>query len=267
MSWAVLALLLGAHAQALELSSATISDPHSLVGPRWAGPPSGRVLTVFPERLVYDVSWGIIHVGQATMDVAETVEFAGRPAYRIESRANSNSFCDTFYKVRDLNESWLDVEKLHSLGYSKRLREGHYFRDEWVLYDQLERRFLAKITKRDGSYSYSAGTTPVSVQDILSSLYYVRSQNLIPGSQIILDVNTKENYPLVVRVLRRETVRTPAGKFSTILVEPAIREEGIFIQKGRRLQVWLTDDAKKIPVLMSVEVFFGHVTTALAKML
>ena len=266
MSWAVLAFLFGTQARAIELSSATISDPHSLVQASSASP-SGRRLNAFPEKLVYDVSWGIIHVGQATMEVEEMVEFAGRPAYHIVSRATSNGFCDTFYKVRDLNESWLDAATLASLGYSKRLREGHYFRDEWVLYDQENGRFLAKSTGRDGSYGYKAGTTPVNVQDILSSLYYVRSQELKPGGEIILDVNTKENWPLVVRVIRRETLRTPAGLFSTILVEPAIREEGIFIQKGRHLQLWLTDDARKTPVQMTVEVFFGRVTAALLKML
>ena len=71
----------------------------------------------------------------------------------------------------------------------------------------------------------------------------------------------------VVRVLRRETVKTRAGAFPCVVVEPALRDEGIFIQKGRKLQIWLTDDARKVPVLMRVEVFFGHVTASLAKML
>jgi hypothetical protein len=72
---------------------------------------------------------------------------------------------------------------------------------------------------------------------------------------------------LVVRVLRREKVKTKAGRFSCLVVEPGMREEGIFIQKGRKLQLWLTDDDRKVPVLMQVEVFFGHVTARLAKML
>jgi hypothetical protein len=71
----------------------------------------------------------------------------------------------------------------------------------------------------------------------------------------------------VIRVLRRETVRTPAGAFHCVVVEPGMREEGIFIQKGRKLQIWLTDDERKVPVLMRVEVFFGHVTAELSKML
>lgn len=265
MTWTLAALLLAAQGQALELSSATITDPHQLIGSPLEPAAGGHPLTVFPEHLVFDVSWGLLHVGQATLQVEDVVGFSSRPAYHIVSRAVSNSFCDAFYKVRDLNEAWIDAASLNSFGYSKKLREGHFFRDEWVLYDQG--RFLAKTTNRDGSFDYKAGTAPVSVQDVLSSLYYVRSHELVPGREIILDVNTKENWPLVVRVIKKETVKTPAGRFDAVLVEPAIRKEGIFIQKGRRLQIWLTDDEKKVPVLMKVEVFFGHITARLAKMI
>jgi hypothetical protein len=169
--------------------------------------------------------------------------------------------------VRDLNESWVDAMTLSSLGYSKKLREGKFFRDEWVAYDSPNRRFSSRTVNRDSTFSVTSGTIPAAVQDILSSLYYVRSQPLEPGSSVVLDVNTKENWPLVVRVVRRETVRTPAGTFKTVLVEPGIREEGIFIQKGKNLQIWLTDDARRVPVLMKVEVFFGHVTARLSNML
>ncbi|MBI3553644.1 MAG: DUF3108 domain-containing protein [Elusimicrobia bacterium] len=256
-----------APAWAVDLSNPTVADPHLLVGSTIPAQGSYRRLTVFPEQLTYDVSWGLIGVGQATLEAADLVDFDGKPAYRILSRAVSNGFCDTFYKVRDLNESWIDATTLTSLAYSKKLREGHFVRDEWVTYDTGTRRFLARWVGKDNNYSVRTGTIPASVQDILSSLYYIRSQNLVPGSDVTLDVNTKDNWPLMVRVVRKERVRTPAGTFEAILVEPGLRQEGLFIQKGKKLQVWLSDDDKKIPVMMKVEVFFGHVSAKLAKML
>jgi hypothetical protein len=261
----LLFLALATRAEAAAPTPAAVEDPHELIGAVLSPSTSYLSLTSFPEHLVYNVSWGLIPVGQATMEVRELVSFAGRPAYHVISTAKSNAFCDTFYKVRDLNESWIDATTLSSLGYLKKLREGRYVRDEWVLYDPTEKHFLSRAAGKDGIFSVSGGTIPASVQDILSSLYFVRSKDLAPGSDIILDVNTRQNWPLVVRVLRKEKVRTPAGSFATILVEPAIRQEGIFIQKGRHLQVWLSDDARKIPVKMSVEVFFGHIAASLAK--
>ena len=264
---ALVLLILPVSSWGLSISSPTLSDPHQLSEGNVEISTDLASLTAFPEQLSYDVSWGIMAVGQSTLGVREVVRFNGVPAYHVVSEAKSNAFCDTFYKVRDLNESWMDARTITSLGYSKKLREGHFFRDEWVLYDKPASRFLSKKTDRDGTFTWSAGTIPVQVQDILSSLYYVRSHQLEPGTEVVVDVNTKRTWPLVIRDLRRETVKTAAGTFHCLVVEPALREEGIFIQKGRKLQIWLTDDARKVPVLMRVEVFFGHVTASLAKML
>ena len=203
-------------ARGIPISSATVSDPHALSQGKVALSPGMARLTVFPEKLVYDVSWGIMSVGQATMGIEEIVSFNGTPAYHVVSEAKSNNFCDALYKVRDFNESWIDARRLESLGYSKKLREGRFFRDEWVLYNRVAGAFLSKKVNRDASFEWSGGTIPVHVQDVLSSLYFIRSKTLEPGAEIILDVNTKRTWPLVVRVLRRETVKTAAGKFSCI---------------------------------------------------
>ena len=217
--------------------------------------------------MVYDVSWGPLAVGQATMGVDKVVDFNGRPAYHLISTAHSNKFCSAFYPVDDLNEAWLDARTLTSLGYAKKLREGHFFRDEWVLYDRDAGNFYARTTNRDGSFNVRIDTIPASVEDILSSVSYVRAQSLPDGGQVIVDVNTPDNWPLVVRVTKREKVKTRLGSAQSILVEPAMRREGLFIQKGRRLRLWLSDDAAHRPLIMKVEVFFGHITATLREML
>ncbi len=224
-------------------------------------------LPVFPEKLTLDVSWGMLSVGEATLGVDKIVMFNGRPAYHLVSEARSNSFCDTFYEVRDLNESWLDARTLTSLGYSKKLREGHFFRDEWVLYDRDAGTFVDRRTNKDGTFSVRVGTIPAQVQDVLSSVYFVRSRPLPDGGQVVVDVNTPDNWPLAVKVTKRETVKTPDGRFPAVLVEPAMRREGLFIQKGKNLRLWLSDDEARKPLMMKVEVFFGHVTAVLREVL
>jgi hypothetical protein len=52
-------------------------------------------------------------------------------------------------------------------------------------------------------------------------------------------------------VLRRETVQTPAGSFRTIVISPEmdIESHGLFYAPGA-LKIWLTDDDKKVPVII-----------------
>ena len=75
---------------------------------------------------------------------------------------------------------------------------------------------------------------------------------------------SKKNFPLKLKVLKKEKVKVPAGEFETLKVEPVMREEGIFKAKGR-IWVWLTDDQYKMPVMMKTEVFFLGSVTALLK--
>lgn len=244
-----------------------IVSPSQLIGPEVPYIPAYKALPAFPEKLTLAMSWGLLSVGESTLSVDKIVMFNGRPAYHLVHEARSNSFCDTFYPVRDLNESWLDARTLTSLGYSKKVREGHFFRDEWTLYDRDEGRFVQRRVARDGSFSIRVGTIPAKVQDVLSSIYYVRAQPLPDGGEVVVDVNTPDNWPLVVKVTDRETVKTPAGRFKTVLVEPAMRREGLFVQKGKRLRLWFSDDPRRAFVMMKAEVFFGHVTAALKEML
>lgn len=244
-----------------------VLSPESLLGPTLPFSPEYKLLPAFPEKLVFSISWGLLSVGEATMSVEEIVLFNGRPAYHLVSSAHSNSFCDAFHVVRDLNESWLDARTLTSLGYSKKLREGNFFRDEWVLYDRDAGTFVARRTDKDGAFHIRVGTVPASVQDVLSSIYFVRAQTLPTGGQVSVDVNTPDNWPLAVKVRRRESVKVPAGKFLSVFVEPEMRREGLFVQKGKHLRLWLSDDEQKRPVLMKVEVFFGSITAALREML
>lgn len=244
-----------------------IVSPSQLMGRELPYDPSYRKLPVFPEKLTLQVSWGLLDVGEATLGVSKLVMFNGRPAYHLVSEARSNAFCDGFYRVRDLNESWLDARTLTSLGYSKKLREGGFFRDEWVLYDRDAGTFVARRVDKEGRFAVRTGTIPAQVQDILSSIYYVRAQDLEGRSEVIVDVNTPDNWPLSVKVKERERVKTHAGAFRAVLVEPEMRREGLFVQKGKRLRLWLSDDAQKRLLQMKVEVFFGHVTASLREML
>ena len=249
----------------MQLSSTAVENPYQLVRSTVAATPELSNVPWFPEFLEYSIEWGIFSVGQANLKTSQVEDFNGSPAVRIVSQATSNGFCDAFYKVRDLNESWIQATNFYSLGYSKQLREGHFYRNEWVLYDYSHKTYLAKTTNQDGTFLYRQGPIPGRVQDILSSLYFIRTKALKAGDEIILDVNTKNNWPLSIKVLSRSHVNLPAGKFDVVVVEPFVRHEGIFVQKGRHLQVWMTDDSRHIPVYMSVEVFFGHVVARLTR--
>jgi len=202
------------------------------------------------EYLEFAVGYGIVKAGSATMQVRELTDEHGRPAYRIMTTATSNSFFDSFYPVRDTMRSQLDAAGLFSWRYEKHMREGDYRKDQVVDFHQ------------DSGFAVDGtDTIPIALyaQDVLSALYYVRTQKLEVGQSLrIPNMTDKMNYDLEVRVLARETVTTPAGEFTCLKVEPLLQAAGIFKHEGR-VTVWMTDDRLHMPVLMKSKIVVGAI--------
>lgn len=215
------------------------------------------------EQLKYGLYYSFVKAGTAYIRNRGLVDIGGRPAYLIQTTAFSASVIDAFFKVRDINQSWLDAQTFYSRGYGQSVREGNYKRDEWVIFDPANRRYYGQIQKKEAPREIS-GPLEADVTDFLTALYYVRAQKLEPGKDIVFDIiNREKQYPLIVKVHGRERVKTPAGHFDCIKVEPQLRGEGIFVAKGKSLTVWLTDDAYRMPVKMKTEVFIGSVSATL----
>jgi hypothetical protein len=211
------------------------------------------------EELKYGLYYSFIKAGTAYIKNRGITNLNGKKAFLIQTTAFSAPVIDAVYKVRDVNLSWLDAKNFYSLGYAQSLREGSYKRDEWLTFDYDKNVYYGEVQKKKEP-RVIFGELPIKVLDMLTSLYYVRSQKLEVGKDIVFDiVNREKQYPLVVKVLGKETIKTEAGKFNCIKVEPMFRGEGIFVSKGKSLQVWLTDDEYKMPVKMEVEVFIGSV--------
>ncbi|HDL02562.1 MAG: DUF3108 domain-containing protein [Candidatus Zixiibacteriota bacterium] len=206
------------------------------------------------ERFDFDIGYGFINAGYATMEVRELIEYDGRPCYQIVSTANSNKFFSSFYRVEDRAESIVDAIGIFSWYFEKNLKEGNYRANRSYTIDQKNHYAV-----------YKEDTLEVApfVQDALSVLYYVRTQDLDVGKSIFIDNFTDgKNYPLEVKVRQKETVKVKAGTFDCIVVEPIMMASGVFRHEGR-LKVWLTDDRLKMPVLMKSKVLVGSISAEL----
>jgi hypothetical protein len=206
------------------------------------------------ERLEFIVRYGPIKAGSAVMEVEKIVDCGGRDTYHVFSTAKSSAFFSLFFKVDDKVESYIDTQGIYSCRFEKHIREGGFKDDKATNFDQINH--LA-ITGKDTIKTYPF------VQDMLSAFYYARTQDLEVGKPLFIDNHTdRKNYPIEVKVHRRQRVKTRAGTFNCLLLEPVLRTAAIFENKGRLL-VWVTDDRFKMPVMMKSKVIIGSITTEL----
>lgn len=249
------------------------SDTSSVVGTLVNSPADSLVVTASPkndlpdltpvpwkigEYFQFSIDWNGLNGGSALMQVQNIQRVDGQRAYKIITKAESNSFVSKFYKVRDRAESYIATDSLFSLRFVKHLREGGYEKDIDVRFDQT-----------NGKARYDDGQdldVPARVHDVLSAFYYVRSLPLPNGAIIILPTHdNKRSYSMEVIVHHRERIEVAAGKFDCVMVEPVLKSEGVFKSKGS-IYVWLTDDARRIPVLVKSKVPIGSITVSLTDM-
>jgi hypothetical protein len=214
------------------------------------------------EELNFALRWGVITAGRATLSVRGIESAAGRPAYHLSSIARSTGFVNTFYKVEDHSDAWVDTASLTTVRYEKYVREGSYRIQENADFDQTCRRYFQRSIRFDKNNKVEdrAGKLPAYALDVFGSLYYMRTLPLEVGQTYTFDVLSGDKvWPLVVNVKRRETVKVTGGRFDCFVLEPILRQPGIFVAKGKKLEVWITADERRMPVRMRSEVVIGHV--------
>jgi hypothetical protein len=211
------------------------------------------------EKLTFNVNYGFVTAGIATMEIDGIRRISARNAYHVLFRVNTVPSFDWIFKVRDRYETFIDTEGLFPWRFEQHIREGSYSRDFSAFFDQ--RRGKAKTS--EGQYDI-----PPYVNDILSAFYYARTldySGMKVNDMILLHNFYKDKvYDLNVKYLGKETVSVTAGTFDCIIVEPLVEEGGLFKSEGS-ITVWLSDDDLKLPVKVKTKVVIGSIDAELTK--
>ncbi len=209
-----------------------------------------------PERLNYDLTWTGIKAGEASLEVID-----GGGEMRITSTARSAKWLSFFYAVDDRVESRLvKNQSSHIIGlpvnYKLNLREGRHRKNKELIFDHHNSKvtYIDYLDKERKDFDI-----PPLTFDAISSFYYLRTLPLQVGKSVYITIfDSKKIWNVEVQVLRKERIEVPAGVFDTIVVKPLMKSEGIFSRKGEIL-IWLSDDARRIPVMLKTKVKVGSI--------
>ena len=209
------------------------------------------------EKLTFDVKYGFVTAGVATMAIPRMRRIVGRNVYEITFGVNSVPSFDWIYKVRDHYETFVDEEGIFPWRFEQHIREGSFSRDFSAFFDQRN----GKAKTSGGEYKI-----PRYVNDIVSAFYYARTLDftkLKVGDFIHLENFYKDTvYNLDVKYLGKEQASVPAGTFNCIVVEPIIVKGGLFKSEGS-IFIWLSDDNLKIPIKVKTKVVIGSIDAVL----
>lgn len=213
------------------------------------------------EKLTYVVHYGWVNAGEAVVELREAEQpVMGRKVWRAVGRGRSLGAFNTFYKVDDYYESQFDAEGVFPWIFQRRVSEGGFEFSQDYFYRQHKGEV---VTQKKETHP-----VPPSVQDMLSAFYYARTldfSNAKPGDvytiQCFLD---DELWPLQMKFIGKETIKLRNGKYRCMKFQPVVQEGRIF-KTNDDLNVWITDDGNKIPVLAQAKVLVGSIKMELSQ--
>lgn len=198
------------------------------------------------EKMVYDVKFGPVKVGTGSMEVMGIDTLRGTEVFHTTFRVKGGTF---FYRVNDLLESWFDTKTMSSLRFRQDMEEGGRNREK--TFDIYPER---KVYVEKGRDEKESVNLPL---DDANFLYFIRTVPLVVGETYEFNRYFRpDRNPVTIKVLRKERISVPAGRFNAIVVQPIIKAKGIFSENGHA-EVWLADDSSRIMLQMKSRLSFG----------
>jgi len=208
------------------------------------------------ENLEYAVRLAGIPSGTGTMQVTGIDTIRSHRAWRLHFNIKGSALLGV-YHVDDTYDSWMDVESLFSLRFEQNLLEGN--KKTVRKFDIFPGR---GIFHQEGKEEKKSVPEPL---DDASFFFFARTLPLDPGATYTLEkyFDPKAN-PVTIKVIRRDTIDTPAGRFPAIVLQPSFHTNGLFSEDGHA-QIWLSDDAHRILLRMDTHFAFIKLGLTLKK--
>lgn len=211
------------------------------------------------EKLVFRVYYdsyltGKVTAGEATLEVTlDRKEVGGKTTYHVIGTGHSKGTFNFFFKVLDRFESYFDEETFSPLVFVRRTREGDYKKDDDVTF--LKSKGVAVSRNK---------TSPITndVHDFLSAYYWARNLDVSKYKfgesayfSFFLDDTT---YASKIQFIKKEVVKIGLGKFNAIKIMPGVAKGNVF-NKDYPIEVWISDDKNRIPLLAQSKIIVGRV--------
>ncbi|HEY7503887.1 MAG TPA: DUF3108 domain-containing protein [Gemmatimonadales bacterium] len=200
------------------------------------------------ETLQYEATLGYFPIGTATASVVRTTQERGTDAFVFTATGEGGP---PGWKARYELTSWTRSKGFASLRFHRRLTQGSKVDEERFQIVPDSGRYRQEGVDQDWA-------APRDALDELAYLYYMRTVPLKVGQSFTMSRYFKTGYnPVRVRVTGRESLALFDGR-----TVPCFTVE--LTSRGSTVAVSLTDDARRLPVMVTLPLPYGSVLLTLS---
>jgi hypothetical protein len=206
------------------------------------------------EKLLYRAKWGAISAGEAMIETLPLQTIQGRQSYHFALTAKTSRQVDTFYAIRERQDSYTDLDLTQTLQYAKR-GTGRRSKDVVVKFDWKN---LTATSVDSGKQQKPVQIFPGTL-DPLALIFSIRMKKLEVGQVLEVPVTDgKKCVSVRAAVTGRETLTIEDRTYDTFVVTPDMNSLSGFLKKGRKIKLWYSADEQQLPVRMQSQFPVGN---------
>jgi hypothetical protein len=229
--------------------------------PQGGSPPPSK------ETFAFTIEWRLFTAGKAKLELTGMAQ--PRAGYQANMHLESAGIVSKLFRVVD------DYSANMNAGYCGQsvqmtANEGSRQRETKITFDAESKKANYLETDRAKNNAIILAREieiPPCVHDVIGALLFMRTLNLEPGQSTQIPVSDgKKSVTVKVDAQAREDVKTPEGTVKTMRYE-AYLFGGVLYQRPAHVNIWLSDDRRKLPVQIRVRMTFtiGTITLLLEK--
>lgn len=221
------------------------------------------------ESFEYKINYGFLNIARATISIdKDTHEFAGKSGLlKVDIMGKTTGLAGWITNVDDKWRTYVDSETLLPHVAIRDISEGNYKKDEIAYFDHSDNRVEVVDKNKDKKKGYTIVSESL---DLLSGYLFVRQIDYTKYN--IGDIiNIKaffegKLYDFELIYSGKEQVKTKLGKINAIKIIPIMPENKIF-SGTNPIEIWISDDANRVPLKVEADMFLGHVKCSLISMI
>jgi hypothetical protein len=219
------------------------------------------------ERFTYKVGFAVFpHAGDITIAAKAEKSAEGHTLMRVTTVTTSRGFVRGIYEFDNTANVLIDVASGRALSIHETGEDPKRKTDSETVFD-YEKRIARHVDRSRPERSVDIPIPDGDPIDLISALVQTRDWNLKPGEKRdVLMHFGRDLYALSIYAENYEDVRTPIGKFKTLVLVPRMEKDpkGLF-KRGGEIKVWIAQDGSRLPVKMQLKLKFGTALLLMTK--
>lgn len=220
---------------------------------------SGELLTY---KAYYNWKFVWIPAGEVTFSMVED-----STAIHLKAIGKSYPSYDNFFRVNDYYATTVDKETMLPKTFVRRIEEGEYRKYDSLTFhhDTMMVQSVNGTTKAEAVIeNFAIDSCALDLLSVMYSLRNVDVSQYDPGDYLDITMFIdKEVYPIHVIYADQENKKVKdLGKFEALRIQPQLIVGNVF-KEGDVMNIWVSDDDNKVPLLIESPVSVGSVKAVL----